>query len=770
MYRWKKFREWQTAYSMLRALPTTKGTIKIHGLVNSVLVVRDEQGVPHIEARNEHDLYFAQGYVQAQDRLFQMDLLKRQCSGRLSEIFGKSTLHRDQFFRTIGLYRAAEKSLPQYSVKTKKILHSFTQGVNAYIKDAICRRKLPIEFILRSYQPEEWTPTDCIAIGKLMAFNLGGNWQGQAFKYWALHNLSEEKWKDLLPETAGDYEEAAAYCMGHPLNVAAIFKHAPIVTDINGGNSWVLSGKKSKNGKPMLAADPNFSLGTPAILYQMHLKSCEVNVCGVIFPGMPGILLGHNEHIAWGAVNTRPDVQDLYIEKRHPEKPYTYLYNDEWYEAHLISEVIQIKGSPPVLFQIQETRHGPVFFEFLQDLSHTALSLRCTAMEPTKEIEAIIAINSATNWGEFEKGLEDFHAPAQNFVYASIDGTIAYKANGRIPVRKKGNGLLPVPGWNDEFEWDGFIPYDKLPRTVNPVEDFISTAELEVKEDYPYHISHALSRPYRQLRIQEVLQAGSHFTVQDMKRLQMDKMNLYAAEFIPLFLDCLRPMKKTMPIRRALGILEKWKFEDRVNEAAPLLFHLWMSEIQKLLLEKEIPEEALRLFDGKEQIVECMLFQALQKKSESVWVTQAGGISEVLYQALNKCLKRAEVQYGKNMKEWKWGDYHRLYFEHPFSKTSTFAKELFNRTKPLPVGGSQVTVQSAGFNEAGTVHHGACWRFVKDWSNRFNAHHIVGPGQSGHVKSQWYANQLSDWMYGNYHITELKMAESTYYLRLVPKG
>ncbi|WP_153731658.1 penicillin acylase family protein [Sporosarcina obsidiansis] len=769
MYRWKKFREWQTAYSMIRALPMTKGTQKVIGLLDAVLVVRDEQGVPHIEAKNEHDLYFAQGYVQAQDRLFQMDISRRQASGRLSEVFGKSSLHTDQYFRTIGLHRAAEKSLSHYSARTKKILDSFSQGVNAYIKEAVRKRKLPIEFILRSYQPDEWTPTDCIIMVKLMAFNMGGNWQMQAFRLWAMHNLSEEKWRDLFPEAAGDDEEIAQYCLAHPLNVASIFKHAPLINNCGGSNSWVVSGKKSKNGKPLLAAAPQMSLGNPAAWYQMHLQSTEMNVSGVILPGMPGVLLGHNEHIAWGMTNTRPDTQDLYIEKRHPEKPFTYLYNEEWVEARISSEVIQIKGSPPVLFQIQETRHGPVFSEYLQVPEQTVFSLRWTALEPTKEIEAVIAINTASNWNEFEKALEDFHSPTQNFIFASMDGTIACKTTGRIPIRK-GKGLLPVPGWNDEFEWQDFLPFDELPCSVNPKEEFIATVNVkEETADYPNHMSHVWARPYQQIRIQEVLQTGNNFTVQDMKRLQMDKVNLYAAEFVPLFLRCLQSVKKTMQLRRALGILEKWKFEDRVNEPAPLLFHLWLNEIQKSLFENEIPHDVLRLFDGKALVVDRILRQALQTKSESVWVKQLGGISEVLYQSLNKCLKYAETQYGKNMKEWKWGHFHRLYFEHPLSNANDFANELFNITKPLSVGGSEMTVQTTRCNELGIVNHGASWRFVKDWSSRLNSHHIIGPGQCGHVKSLWYDNQLSNWLYGNYHVTELKMIESTYYLRLVPK-
>ncbi|MCI1590822.1 penicillin acylase family protein [Heyndrickxia oleronia] len=734
-----------------RSLPKTEGEIHLSGLKEKVEIIRDKDGVPHIRAKNDHDLYMAQGYVQAQDRLFQMDLSRRQASGELSEVVGSAAIDKDKYFRALGLRRAAVASYDQYSNQAKDTLNWFAEGVNAFIKELDKNGKWPFEFKILGYKPKEWTPTDSLTIGKYMAFDLGGHWEDQAFRYYLLQNFSEEKAYDLFPS----YPKDAPYIISKDtLNLEKSFASAVIPHEFNGSNNWVVSGEKTKSGKPILADDPHLSLSTPSIWYQMHLKGPDTNVSGVIFAGIPGIILGHNEEIAWGVTNTGPDVQDLYIEKRNPTNKNQFLYNEKWEDAEVIKEPIKVKDQKTIDYNVIVTRHGPIISEFAADSGKdTVLSLQWTALQPSNELEAILKMNRAKNWDEFETALENFQTPAQNFVFASNDGTIAYKANGKIPIRKKGDGLLPVPGWTDEYEWTGYIPFNKLPKTVNPKEGFISTANNKViSDDYPYHISHNWAQPYRQMRIQEVLKANDEITAKDMRDLQMDKMNLQAKEFVPIFLNELKGVKDKTE-KEAIQQLKKWNFVDNEELAAPLIFNQWMAKISDVLFNKEISVEMLEKFGGRKQAVDELLRHAVDG-NPGPWIKENGGLQAVLKKSFDLAINEIKDEQGNSVSKWSWGEFHQLYFPHPLSSVKPL-NYLFNSDGRIPVGGSSVTVQAAANKNDGTVNHGGSWRFVIDTANMDSAYHLVGPGQSGHLKSQWYHNQLNAWANGTYHHTSL---------------
>ncbi|MDQ0271289.1 penicillin acylase family protein [Cytobacillus purgationiresistens] len=764
--KWKKISLWAVAsivalllivlmaanYYLNRSLPALDGEVSLSALSESVTVVRDESGVPHVQAENEHDLYVAQGYTQAQDRLFQMDLSRRQASGQLSEVIGESALDTDKYFRTLGLRRAAEASADSYSDLGMDALKAFAEGVNLYIEELRDNGKWPVEFTILGYEPEDWTPVDSLTIGKYMAFDLGGHWQNQAFRQYLLQEFPEEKAYDLFPE----YPEDAPYIISKSdLDLSKAFAGAVIPHEFNGSNNWVVSGEKTASGKPLLADDPHLGLATPSIWYQMHLETPDLNVSGVIFAGIPGIILGHNENVAWGVTNTGPDVQDLYIEKRNPEQANQFLYNDEWEDAEVIPEPIKIKDKDTLDYEVTVTRHGPVISDFAADAgSDTVLSLQWTALMPSAELEAILNMNKAKNWDEFEEALLQFESPAQNFVVADQDGTIAYKANGKIPIRKTGDGLLPVPGWTDEYEWVDYIPYDELPKTVNPKEGFISTANNKIiSDDYPYHISHNWAQPYRQMRIQEVLKANNKLTAEDMMELQMDEKNLQAEEFVPQFVGLLKGVDQEQQ-RKALDLLSEWDFYDRKEEAAPYIFNIWMTKIGDVLLADSFSEETLELFSGRKAAIDQLLQRALDGKP-GPWIEEKGGLEEVLIQSLDLTLAQIEEAEGKDMDKWAWGDFHQVRFNHPLSSVSPL-NYLFNRKGGIPVGGSSVTVKAAAFEETGLVNHGGSWRFVMDMTNPDDAYHLVGPGQSGNVKSPWYHDQLEAWADGTYHQTTLK--------------
>lgn len=739
---------------MNKSKPEIDGELSLNVLDEDVTVTRDDKGIPHIFAKTDADLYRAQGYVQAQDRLFQMDLARRQASGRLSEIIGEATIDTDKHFRTFSLREAAEKSLSIYDRESRQVLEWFADGVNAFITQAKENNTLSYEFALIGYEPEEWSVVDSLTIGKYMAYDLGGNWNTLAFRHWALQNFGEEKAKELFikyPENASSIITANK---DNPVAVAGHFKTELLPNEFNGSNNWVVSGKKTKNGTPILADDPHLGLSTPSIWYQMHLQSPEQNVSGVIFAGVPGIILGHNDNIAWGVTNVGPDVQDLYIEIPNPNNPTQFRYDGKWEQAEVRNEPIKVKDGETVDFNVVVTRHGPIMTDLaFKDTEPTAqFSMQWTALQPTTELRAVLGFNKSKSWGEFEKALEDFKAPAQNFVFASKDGTIAYKANGQIPIRKQGDGQLPVPGDSSDYGWKGFISWDELPTVVNPDEGFIATANNEViGEEYPYHITDFWAQPYRFERIKEVLAANDSLTVEDIKKLQMDQHNLYAREFLPYLLTSIKAQDQNGKYKDVIKLLENWDMVDAKDSGAPLVFHTFMEKLQEVLFKDQMPEDMYELMYGKFNITDQLLRTAYAGKN-SIWIEEQGGVDATVYKALELTVAQIEDQFGKNVSKWKWGNFHQLTFDHTLGKASPILAAYFN-AKKVPIGGSKVTVQAADNDLAGNVNHGASWRFVVDVGDLSSAYHIVGPGQSGHVKSAWYQDQVMDWANGDYHQT-----------------
>lgn len=742
---------------MNKSKPVIEGELAVDVLEQDVTVTRDEKGVPHIFAETDADLYRAQGYVQAQDRLFQMDLARRQASGRLSEVIGEATVDTDKHFRTFSLRDAAEKSLEAYDTESKQVLEWFAEGVNAFIAQAKADNKLSYEFTLLGYEPEDWAVVDSLTIGKYMAYDLGGNWDKLAFRHWALQNFSKDKAKELFityPENASSIIEAN---IEKPVAVAGQFDADLLPNEFNGSNNWVVSGDKTKSGAPLLADDPHLGLGTPSIWYQMHLQSPEQNVSGVIFAGIPGIILGHNDEIAWGVTNVGPDVQDLYIETPNPDNPTQFRYDGEWEQAEVRDESIKVKDGETVDFEVVVTRHGPIMTDlaFKETEPSAQFSMQWTALQSTAELRAILGFNKAKSWDEFELALEDFKAPAQNFVFASTDGTIAYKANGQIPIRKQGDGQLPVPGDSSEYGWEGFIPWDELPKVVNPKEGFIATANNEIiGEEYPYHITNSWAQPYRYERIKEVLEANDSLTAEDMMNLQMDQHNLYAREFLPDLLSSMKEKDSDGKYKEVITLLEEWDMVDAKESGAPLVFHMVMEQLQEVLFKDAMPEDMYKFMSGKYNITDQLL-RKVYSGEKSAWIEEQGGVDAAVYKALERSVALIEERFGDKVSKWQWGNFHQLTFDHTLGSASPILAKYFN-AKKVPIGGSKVTVQAAEDDKDGNVDHGASWRFVADVSDLSSAYHIVGPGQSGHVKSDWYQDQVMDWANGDFHETFVK--------------
>lgn len=786
-------------YAVLRrSLPQTHGELKLAGLQAPVSVYRDERGVPHIVASNEHDLYMAQGYVTAQDRLFQMDLFRRLVSGRLSEAFGAAMIENDKYLRTLMLHRSAEQSLLAHPPEVIAALEAYAAGVNAYIEQAAARKRLPPEFVLLGYTPEPWEPVHTVGIAKMMAMDLGGNWETEVWRVLAGAKVGGERIAELWPQYPADAPVIVATgeapgpdagadlaaaperglggmladVLAEPGLLAAASALQPYVTggsraDI-GSNNWVVSGARTQTGKPLLANDPHLGIQMPAIWYQTHLSipAEDFDVIGVTFAGAPGIVIGHNRHIAWGVTNVGPDVQDLYIERPHPDDPYQFEYMGKYEQATVYREEIRVKGQDePVIHEVIVTRHGPIISDVAgseDNRPESRLALRWTAHDPSADLAAFLYINRATNWQEFRDALRHFTVPAQNFVFAGADGTIGYRAQGHVPIRRNGDGMLPVPGWTDEYEWEGFIPFDSLPESVNPPAGYIATANNKVVgDDYPYFLGNDWASPYRAARIVEVLDAASGVTAADMITLQTDVANLQARLLLPVLLPAAEaglaagaglpagtdgiPAAET--VQAALQQLQQWDQQDRADSTGAALWHAWYAAIVQELFLEDLGEDLFRQMPLQRQVTDQLILDAADGRVSS-WFGERG-----LEGVAVTALQRAVAALGDGWANVKWGDLHQVRFDHPLGQVAILQK-LFS-TKPYPVGGSGVAVLATGNNMrqigAFPVTSGPVWRQVVDLADPAgNAWDLNGAGQSGHPLSPHHHDQAEAWTAGEY--------------------
>jgi penicillin amidase len=459
---------------------------------------------------------------------------------------------------------------------------------------------------------------------------------------------------DLFPTYPEDGPTIIQAIKKQPVALNDLLRVADVPDPYVGSNNWVLSGAKSASGKPMLANDPHLSLSLPAIWYETNLVGPGLNVSGVNIPGIPGILLGHNEHIAWGMTNMGPDAMDLYIEKRNPNNKNEFEYMGEWEPATIYKEHIEVKGADPIEYEILTTRHGPIISEFAKDdKPDTALALRWTALEPSTEIEAVRRFGLARDWNEFAKALNFFQAPAQNFVFASDDGTIAYKGNGLIPIRKKGNGSLPVPGWTDEYEWTGYIPWKELPTVVNPPEGFIATANNKIIDDsYPYHITDSWGDAYRATRIRQALESKAVLSEEDMQKLQFDRHNMQAEQFLAGLLETFKGDAALRGIDKdAIELLKKWNKEDDPDLGAPLIFNEWIQHFDEVF-KPEISDDLMRFFEDKDTAMNEMLRKALSGEKEP-WIDAKGGIKQVALRAFQAAVDKISGMQGKDASKWQ---------------------------------------------------------------------------------------------------------------------
>src|SRR6266496_3951582 len=594
---------------MRRPLPRVKGELSLQGLHELVEVITDRYGVPHIYAQNEDDLFFAQGYVHAYERLWQMELNRRISSGRLSEIFGELALETDRFARRLGMHRASSDAARQLPEHSKRIFGAYAQGVNAFIERN--QNKLPVEFTILRFKPEPWRIEDSIQWSKVMGWNLGGNWETEVIRARIVAKLGAERARKL----------EAGYDPSHPLIIPPGVAYQGINLGLReqyeqikelsgfgmlgGSNNWVVDGTMTETGAPILCNDPHLGQAAPSIWYECHLVAGDIDVVGVSFPGAPGVIIGHNQYIAWGVTNAISDVQDLYVEKFNPDNPNQYEYEGKWEEAELIREEIKVKGQQmPVIEKVRVTRHGPILTRLLQSsngkeasngsqVEELPLALRWTGLEQCNILSSVQKLNRATSWDEFRDALRDWDVPPQNFVYADTEGNIGYIMAGAIPLRNKGQALLPSPGWTGEYEWSSNIPFDELPQTFNPEQHFIATANNRVVDDnYPYYITHEWLNGYRAQRIRDLLTSKSKLSLADMAEIQGDQYSLPATEIVPYILK----LQGDTPLEKAaLEILQTWDYVLAPQSIAAAIYTRFFSKLEHIILNAVLgDDEALK--------------------------------------------------------------------------------------------------------------------------------------------------------------------------------
>ena len=523
-----------------RSLPQVNATITVPGLQGPVEIVRDADGVPYIYANNDLDAIFGQGYVHAQDRLWQMEFQRRVGAGRLSEVLGESTVDTDKFLRTLGTYRAAQQAWEALSPEAQQVVNAYVGGVNAYLAG---NPTLPIEFTILGFTPAPWQPADVLVWAKMMAWNLGGDYESELVRAQIYQALGPERASQLFPA----YPTDGTLILPNLGQGAGALAH--LSTDVRamlgaealniGSNNWVVGGSRTTTGKPLLANDPHLGAQIPSIWYLASIQGNRLHAIGATLPGMPGIPSGHNDRIAWGVTNLGPDVQDLYMERVNPANPNEVEVNGAWQPLTIISETIQVKGrKEPITWAARASRHGPLISDVTSDAT-TTLALRWTSLDAgDTTLEAFMQVMYAGNWDEFRTALRAYVGPSQNFVYADVDGNIGYYGPGRIPIRAQGNGFMPAPGWNDEYAWTGFIPFDELPHDFNPASGFIVTANNKVVPDaYPYFLATDWAPPYRATRIVQMIEAKAKLSPDDIAAMHADQLSLQALELLPFFLQ-----------------------------------------------------------------------------------------------------------------------------------------------------------------------------------------------------------------------------------------
>jgi len=758
-------------------MPQTDGELALPGIVAPAKIVRDANGIPHVFAASARDAYFALGLLHAQDRLWQLEMNRRVVGGRLAEILGPAALDTDRFLRTIGVRRNAERVAAGLDDETRGALQAYADGVNAGVRITRSQPwKLSPEFLILGVRPQEWTIADSIGWSTMMAWDLSGNHATELLRFALSQTLRTEQIAQLL-ETDPPQPLLEAIPPG---GIEGI-----------GSNNWVVDGRHSTSGKPLLANDPHLGLNSPALWYFAHLSAPGLEVIGATLPGLPAVVLGRNQRIAWGFTNTGPDTQDLFLERVDPSDPSRYQTPEGWAPFAVRTETIRVKGAADLVMQVRETRHGPVISDVHGQLRRAldghrlsgrhVLAFQWTALSADdRAVAAFMALNRAYDWKGFLAALRGITAPQQNIVYADVDGNVGFIAPGRVPLRKPENelmGLAPAPGWDARYDWTGFIPFEELPQVFRPADGTVVTANQNIlPPGYPYFVSAEFTLPYRHDRIRERLADRERHDVESFASIQSDVQSKAVAELLPI----LRKATATSETGRiALGRIGAWDGQMRADAPEPLIATAWIDRLRRNIFADEVGESLFPLVERQRGRTQALV-RALADPSRAVWCDDVGTpdketCAQMVDRALEDAVQALRARYGDDVSAWRWGEAHVAVSEHkPFSRQALLAKLFEIRT---PSGGDTYTINVGRNNPWDPVEPfanrwAASLRAIYDLANPDNSRFIHSTGQSGHVLSPHYRDMAQRWARVEYlpMVTERAAIEKSAYgtLSLMP--
>lgn len=747
-----------------KSLPDYNADVELKGLSANVEVLRDKYGIPHVYAESENDLYTAVGYLMAQDRLWQMDFLRRVTLGRLSEIFGKGFIETDLILRSL---RYSDKSKTLLEISDKKILDAldaFANGVNQYIESHI--KKLPPEFTILGYSPEPWQPLHSLNLIGYMAWDLKAGWSEFVLED-IRKTVDSSRLAEILPDISVYksfvYPEFDSVMKSLSFSSEIISLTKPLndlgIEIFNGSNNWAVSGKKSVTGKPILANDMHLTLNVPGIWYQMHqVVKGKLNITGLVLPGQPLVICGHNEHIAWGMTNTYVDNLDFYIEKINPEDSNQYLYLDEWKNFEIRKEQILTGKGDTVERNIRFSHRGPVISEFKNIKKHI-ITMHWIGDEFSNEMTAVYLLNRATNWMEFKDALKTFRSISQNIVYADTGGNIGLFCAAGIPIRKRTEVYSILPGWTDEYNWKSMVPFDELPFSYNPECGYVSSANNKTVDDnYPYHIGNWYDIPYRIDRIRELLTAKEKLTIDDFKEIQLDQKTKMAEHLLPFLFNSIENIPDLTELQlKCVNLLKQWNGEMNKESEAAAIFETYYFKLRENLFADELGEDLFTKMNGISSIVRPAIYRIFEQK-ESVWADNIltenkETLPDICLKSFQDAIKEMEQKLGANTANWGWGNLHQITFSHPLSGKKILDRVFSLNRGPYKVGGSFHTVSPYSYPSAEPlkVNHGSSHRHIYTTDNWNNSLTVIPTGNSGIPAGKNYCNQTDMYVKGEYH-------------------
>ena len=748
-----------------RAIPDYNEDVKLRGLHAPVEVYRDSFAIPHVYARDEHDLYMAVGYLLAEDRLWQMDMLRHVTEGRLSEIFGKDYVDADLLLRALRFREKSEQILAQADPTGLEALNAFAEGVNQFIANN--EHSLPPEFTILKYKPEKWEPFHSLNMIGYMAWDLKAGWS-EIFLSTIRNTVDSIRYNQLLPDLLrvqplvypGNDQKGNTPDLLPDMLLETVSLQQLGADVLDGSNNWAVSGSKSNTGMPLLANDMHLGLNVPGIWYQMHqVIEGKLNVTGVVLPGAPIIICGHNDSIAWGMTNTCVDNLDFYEEIINPNDSGQYEYNGVWRDFDKRKTIIKISNGEQVEKMLVFSHRGPIVSSF-KKIAGKAVSMHWVGDEMSDEFRSIILLNHANNWNDFKTAFKTFTSISQNVVYADKKGNIGLFCAAGIPIRKRDIAFGILPGQTDEYDWKGYVPFEELPFTFNPANNYVASANNQTTpSDYPYHIGTWYVHPSRYKRITELLSAKEILSVEDFEAIQLDQQSKLAEEYIPSILKALNNREPINPLEsRAYDILKSWNYSMNSKSAAASIFESFYLQFIRCTFADELGDELFKSFNAVNSLNHTATDQLIAGKASTWFDDVASGnktenFDEMVVCAFTKAVADLEAKLGSDPDAWEWGKLHRLTLAHPLSTAKILDRVFKLNRGPFAVGGSFHTVSPYSYdnNKPFDANHGSSQRHIFDLSNWDNSLTVIPTGNSGIPASRHYCDQTELYISGKYH-------------------